>query len=430
MMRHSIWIVRGLRPVRVAALAVLSAAITVALIVSLAPPTSADTAPLRLRLVAWQSEGDPDLRECYKLVDEYSAKHPGIKIDMTHDRWDTAYDQLSRWSGSWAQYAPDMTIIPDEWLGDFAPMLMTFGSALDRLLGRFIPAALAPRVIDGRIHGVPWQMDAWCLYYRPDLLPEGREAPATWDELLACARDIATDTAGVHGLGLPGAECGGGAHRLLMLLWGAGGNIKDGEGNIHFISKELVEALDFYVRLSREGALQPEVLSWDSVQLQDEFSSGRVAMIIAGSSVAHTLRSSHPAVEFAIAPLPTRERPFAAIASTSLVILRTTQHRDECMDFLRHVVSEQGQYRLFQSGAVPCHETLVAAAGIDPLRAPFTANLDNAFGRPGRHWRDIEAMLDDAIFLALSGRYSAAEALQRVQTHYLSSGTDAAPTTP
>jgi len=239
-------------------------------------PAAADAEPVRLRLIAWKQEGAGDFREAYRIAEEYSATHPGVRIDMTHDSWDNARDYLTRWGGSWRQYAPDMTVIPDEWVADCAPNIITLGGVGERLLAPFVPAVVAPLVVNGHIHGVPWQMEAWCLYYRPDLLPEGRAAPATWDDLLACATGIAAGTDDIYGLGLPGGERAGGAHRLLMLLWGAGGSLYGDGGNLDFVSKEAVEALDFYVRLSRAGALQPEVLSWDSAALEEAFAGGRV----------------------------------------------------------------------------------------------------------------------------------------------------------
>ena len=406
----------GLRRGIAAALCFLAAAICV----WACAPAAADAEPVRLRLIAWKQDGADDLWECYRIAEEYSASHPGVKIDMTHDSWDNARDYLTRWGGSWRQYAPDMTVIPDEWVADFAPNLITLGAAGERLLAPFVPAVVAPLAINGHIHGVPWQMESWCLYYRPDLLPEGCSVPTTWDELLACATETAAGTDDVYGLGLPGAERGGGAHRLLMLLWGAGGSLHGEAGDLDFVSKEAVEALDFYVRLARSGALQPEVLSWDSAGLEDAFARGRVAMVIADSHFGPALKSAAPKLQFAVAPLPTRERPFAAVASTCLVMLRTTNHRRECTDFIRYVASEQAQYRLWKSGAVPCHEVVVAAARTDPELGAFTAHLDNAFARPGLMWRDVEAMLDDAIFFAVSGRCSPAEALQAVQERYVS----------
>lgn len=399
--------------------------IAAALVCQLAAATSlrAGTEPVRLRLAAWEHEGGPDVRECYTMTEEYSASHPGIRIDMTHDRWENAHDYLTRWCGSWRVNAPDMTILPDEWVADFAPNLVTIGQRGARLLDGLLPAAVEPLIIDGHVHGVPWQMDAWCLYYRPDLLPQGRSAPATWDELLGCAKEIAAGPGGVYGLGLPGAQRGGGAHRLLMLLWGAGGTLHDDRGNLDFVSKQAVEALDFYVTLARQGALQPEVLSWDSVGLEQAFVRGRVAMVISGSAFGPAVRNAAPRLQFAVAPLPSRAKPFAAVASTCLVMLRTTNHRRECTDFMRYVASQQAQYRLWKSGAVPCQETVIVAAQADPQLAAFTAHLDNAFARPGPSWRDIEAMLDDAVFLALSGRCSAAEALQTVKDHYEGAGT-------
>ena len=46
----------------------------------------------------------------------------------------TDCDYLTRWCGSWRVNAPDMTILPDEWVADFAPNLVTIGQRGARLL--------------------------------------------------------------------------------------------------------------------------------------------------------------------------------------------------------------------------------------------------------------------------------------------------------
>ncbi len=382
------------------------------------PRTGTAQQPQRLTLVAWEHEDGPDLRKCVGLLEEFSRRHPHLNIDMTHDDWASAYPRISRWSGSLKEHAPDMTVIPDEWLAQFAPNLCTFGTGIGRYLEPFIPAVLDPITIDGRIHGVPWRVDSYALYYRPDLLPEGRKAPTTWDELLATAAAISDPEQGVYGLGLPGAVNGGGARTLLTFLWGAGGSFYNEEGTINFTSAQMTDALEYWVRLARAGALQPEVLSWDAAQLQEAFAERKLGMIIAGSAFARRLNNQHGALNFAVAPLPCRDQPVASISATYVVIMRTTQHRAECMEFLKFLASRGAQDCMRQTGSVPSHREVISQGRGEPLMHAFVANLEHAHARPKRDWKNLEAMLDDALFLALGGRCLPAKALATVQERY------------
>jgi len=391
----------------------------VACLVTLLAPAVRVTAqePARLSLVAWEQPTGPELRKCTGMLADFSRQYPHLKVDMTHDSWENAYARIVRWCGSLKAHAPDMTVVPEEWVSEFAPNFCTFGTSLDRYLDPFIPAVMAPITLEGRIYGVPWQMDTHALYYRPDLLPQGRKAPTTWDELAETAAAITDQEQGVYGLGLPGAVKGGGARMLLILLWGAGGSIYDQQGQIGFTSPEMTAALEYWVRLARAGALQPEVLSWDSRQLEQAFAEGKLGMVIAGSAFATTLRTRYRSLQVDIAPLPYRDHPVASISAAYLVVMRTTEHREECTEFLKFVTSRNAQYCMWETGSVPCHRDLIAKLRNEPLQA-LTANLETGHTRPGQDWHNIEAMLDDALYLAIGGRCSPAEALARVQERY------------
>lgn len=375
---------------------------------------------MRLRLVAWQDDDGADLRKTVALLDEFSRRHPHIKIDMTHDRWANAHGLLARWCGSLSQFAPDMTIIPDRWIGEFAPHLYTFGPAFAQHLQPFYPSVLGPAIIDGRTHGVPWRMDAEVLYYRPDLLAAGgHNPPRTWDELSAVAVEMADPQLGIYGLGMPGALGGGGARMLLMLLWSAGGSIHDADGTVNVVTEEMIAALDYWTRLARAGALQPEVLSWDEAGLQQAFADGKLAMIMSDSALATRLHQARDRLDYAVCPLPAGDNPIALVSISYLVVMRTSRNRDACVEFLKFMASSDAQQRMLQTGTIPSHWQVAERFGKEPPMSAFVANLEHARSRPGPHWDLLEAMLADALFLAISGRNSPTEALETVQHKYV-----------
>lgn len=370
-----------------------------------------------ITLVAWEREGGPDLAMCSRMVNRYSETHPGVRVDMRHDDWSKAHEMLKRWRGMWRASAPDMVIVPDEWLGEFDGEFYTFGTRLEQELVDFIPGVLEPVRRDGRVFGVPWRMDALALYYRSDLLGDAR-LPETWAEMADVSKTMANRSQNVYGLGLPGAASGGGARLLLTILWGSGGELLDEAGEIDFTSVQMKEALGEIVKLAEAGALQPEVLSWSSEQCQQAFAEGRLGMVIAGSALAEELRKEYGNLHWAVAPLPHRNTPVAAIASTYLLTLRSSEHRDECLEFMRYMVSEEVREAMVASGSVPSHRRLIAKMKTDKWQSAFCANLENAHSRPTANWRAVEAMLDDAIYLALSGRSSVGDALDSVQARY------------
>ncbi len=379
---------------------------------------AADAQPVRLTLVAWEHESGPDLRKCSQMLKEFSRYHPQIKIDMTHDNWVNAYPRMTRWFGSQRVHAPDLTVVPEAWVAEFADHLCTFGPSFGRHLDAFVPAVTQPMRTDTGIRGVPWRMDSYALYYRPDLLPDGKKAPTNWDELLETASQMTDAETNVCGLGLPGAVGGGGPRALLVLLAGAGGSVYDKHGEVEFDSPEMVSALEYLERLAQAGALQPEVLSWDAAEVEQAFADGKAGMVIAGSTLARRLAQQRPELEFSVSPLPGDRKPIASISATYVVALQTTQHRDACMEFLRFMASERAQHWMLETGSVPSHRQVLGGAQRDPLMRVFSANLEGARARPTRDWDKIEPMLEDLLFLVLGGRYTPQQAVELVQAHY------------
>jgi multiple sugar transport system substrate-binding protein len=340
---------------------------------------------------------------------------------MTYDSWANAYGRLSRWCGSLNEYAPDMTIIPDQWMGEFSDHLYAFGPGFTQHLQAFFPLVLAPAIIDGRTHGVPWRMDSQVLYYRTDLLAEaGQSPPQTWEQLSAAATEVANPSKGIYGFGLPGAVSGGGANLLLTLLWSSGGAVVDDDGEIHLVSEQMIAALDYCVQLARSGALQPEVLAWDQASLQQTFMDGKLAMLIADSTLATRLHQSKTPPDYAVSSLPAGDHPLAFVSMSYLVVMRTSRHREACQEFLKYMASKDVQERMLQTGTIPSHWEVAERFKREALMGAFVANLEHAHSRPNHNWELLQAGLDDALFLAISGRMSATEALELVQAKYFS----------
>jgi multiple sugar transport system substrate-binding protein len=374
--------------------------------------------PIRLSLVAWEHESGPDLRKCSRMLEDFARSHPHIKIDMSHDKWTNAHARMTRWFGSQRVHAPDLTVMPDAWVDEFAEHLSRFSPSFTRYLDAFVPVVVAPIRRSGGICGVPWRMDSYALYYRRDLLPVGNKPPTNWEELLATASEMTDVESNTFGLGFPGAIGGGGARALLILLAGAGGSVYDTNGEVEFESPEMLAALEYLVSLVQAGALQPEILSWDAGELEGAFADGKIAMVMAGSTLAERLTRERPDLDFAVTPLPGGKKPVASISASYVVALQTTQHREACMEFLKFMTSASAQHWMLQTGSVPSHRGVIAQAQADPLMRVFSASLDEVLTHPTRDRQMMEAMLEDLLFLVLGGRCSPGQAVELVQTHY------------
>ena len=122
--------------------------------------------PLYTRLAAFTQATGIEVEVAFR------GDHPTLNEHLAHLP-DVPYDLVS----THTKYAPSQ-------LGFLAP--------LDGLIPPAVLADIMPRLlnlaqIDGKLYGLPRNIDLRLLHYRTDLLPR---PPATWDELLDMARAV------------------------------------------------------------------------------------------------------------------------------------------------------------------------------------------------------------------------------------------------
>lgn len=106
------------------------------------------------------------------------------------------------------------------WLRDLTHLLPP-GDRAD-----LFPGPLASITWHGRIHALPWFVDAGLLYYRTDLLAQqGLAPPRTWEELVSTARAIKRVQPALHGFVWQGKQYEGLVCNALEFVWSHGGDL-------------------------------------------------------------------------------------------------------------------------------------------------------------------------------------------------------------
>ncbi len=168
---------------------------------------------------------------------------------------------------------------------DFTPILKDLGqlqdvtdfvAALDAKHD-FVDTAVEPYAYDNGTWAVPLYNMAHSIWYRPSVFAAaGIEPPTTWDELLAAAEALTTDTQ--YGIGLP-------ANRQLYtdqvvydFMVNAGAEeIYNPDGTLRFDNEATVKAYEFYSQLFRFSP--PDSTNWTWGEAEACFASRACAMI-------------------------------------------------------------------------------------------------------------------------------------------------------
>lgn len=128
------------------------------------------------------------------VIADFQARNPNIRITTDQVLNDAYKDKIRIVIGS-----ANMPDIFFSWSGEFAHNLARSGKVMDltdlvegdkEWSDKIVAAQIEPFKMDGKVYGVPWQMDGKAIFYNKDVFAEhGLTEPASFDELLGvCAK--------------------------------------------------------------------------------------------------------------------------------------------------------------------------------------------------------------------------------------------------
>ncbi len=425
----------GGRGPRVAATLVLPTVGLAALALVAAWPAAADTPAAEgrrtnLQVALWRT-GIPGQAEALaQLVFSFQRRYPDVVVCLEWRDAELADEWLRRWCGGYRSHAPDVTVATDLWAWKHRGDIMRLPSDL---LAEMIDA-FEPAVLDrarGVPRGVPWAVATPALYYRADLLRDAElRPPRTPVELAECARELA-DPPHRFGLGVPGPGQGGEEllHALALGFTPAG----DDEDEDAAIEERLERALELLVSMQAGGALQPEVLTWGEFELVEAFAQGRLGMVIGCPWAAQVLRQADAEraaraaaegvegdaaepFEWAVAPLPVTDGGAGQVRVDWLIAFADTDRPENAMRFLRFMAERETQRALAMLCGAPAMTSLSRELADTPPWSGHIPALHDGAGLPLGKWPDLRVRLGEALYWALSGRLTPAEALQHAAT--------------
>ncbi|GAB2903794.1 sugar ABC transporter substrate-binding protein [Streptomyces mayteni] len=272
---------------------------------------------------------------------------------------------------------------------------------------------------DGAQYGVARSVNSLALIYNVDLLAEaGLEPPTTWDELETTAAALTQgDTYGMAFSASPNAD---GVYQFLPFFWSAGGDeahLDDGAG---------VPALQLWKDLVDAGSASRSVVNWNQQDVNDQFISGRAAMMINGPWQVPVLDGQDD-VDWAVASIPVPQAgqdPVPPIGGTVMTVPRNDDDPERVSNagrILSCLNSEENQLAWGERvNNVPTRaEAAQAYREENPKLAPFADLVLTARSRTaevGTRWPVVGDALAGAFQSVLTGRSSPEQALDAAQS--------------
>lgn len=360
-------------------IAVLGAMLLAAL-APLSQQASAQTATVRFAF--W---GDPAEQAAYeKVVLAFENEHP--EIDIQTDYTPGQSDYLKKISTSFAGgNAPDIFLINYRSFGQYA--------ARDALqpVDPFLQASESISAADYyevsldafRYNGteqtcMPQNVSSLVVYYNKDLFAANNvslpEAGWTWEDFLAAAKALTTDTNGDGQIDTYGLVMEQSLYRYASFIWSNGGQLVDDLNNpstLALDSPEAIEAIEWVSNLgvSGEGVVPPEA----EAQAEDDearFMRGGAGMFLQSRRAVPTLREIDT-FNWDVAPLPVAKAPVTVLHSDAFCMAATAASKPEAWAFIEYAVGSEGQTILAETGRIV--PALKSVAESDAFLAP-TAN--------------------------------------------------------
>ncbi len=233
-----------------------------------------------------------------KIVDDFNAANPDIKVDLVQGSWDNVHDQLvTQFAGG---TAPD--VIHDESADMTGFAQGGYLADLSTTMDPAIKSSISPGVLDsvtvgGKIIAAPTVLQSYLVFANKKLLDQaGVTVPTgetmTWDQFAALSKQVDEKT------GKPGVGWGlkSPTASFMNLALGFGGTYFDGTGKdaqIKVGDPEL-EVPKRIAAMAADGSLDKATLTQSGSDVLPAWYAGKFAMTVQGSYAAGSFSADAP----------------------------------------------------------------------------------------------------------------------------------------
>ncbi|PZF83534.1 ABC transporter substrate-binding protein [Jiangella anatolica] len=377
----------------------------------------------------WEPElPDGSLRA---LMDRFEEENPGIRVELLSGPYASTKEQVV--AGAAAGTMSDVVGLDGAWVSDFVDQgsIASLTGLMDD--AGYDDSALASQVqLEGETYMIPVVNFVYPLFTNDDLLAQaGITAPPTnRTEFEAAATALSGLGENVSGWALPlSLETPNGVQNDVMSwVWASGGSmLADGQPDV--TNDEVRSAVEYVKALWDDGAIAPGSFTMKEQDKVEEFTNGRVGMVISSLAHVNTIREANPDLNFSISAIPAEDSysgergiPYA---SWGIGVAENSEHKEEAWKLIDFLLSEDVNAEL---------STLANAFPGNTASVPDFVEGDELFGAafeiyqsgyPANEFtglpvaEELMRMFSEELQRALDGEQSVDDALETAQDRWL-----------
>lgn len=364
-----------------------------------------------------------------RMAREFEEK-TGAEVILIQMSWERMAEKVvpALESGSDAY---DVTELDNGWVAQFG--VAGYLEPLDKWLPEGYTEGMAPGHLKlfswgGNLYGIVWNNDTRFFMYNKKMLEDaGIEAPPkTWDEMVEQCKIMQEKGICEYCLAQPWEERWVACNELHFWTYTFGGEFID--ENYHIIwndpERGAVEALDFMVKLVKEGLVDPGSLTYKQIDQQDIFLAGKIPFFPqAWPSVyayAQDPNLSKIVGQVGIAMVPGKKEGMTAALSLpeAFSIPINAKNKELSAKFIEFMGSREVNKKMaLEIGAIPIYVDLYNDPEIlklYPYWKEFGEQMETARGLTQVTWyNEFADVAGIEVQKALAGEQSAKEALDR-----------------
>jgi multiple sugar transport system substrate-binding protein len=423
---------RGRRTLKLAGAA--TAALTVLAVAGCAAGDSgddgADGGDVTIEFAQWWEPELPD-GEFRALIDKFEDANPGITVDLVSGPYASTKEQL--FAGAASGTMPDVVGLDGAWVNDFASQGVI--ADLTELMKEndYDDSELASQIqVDGSTYMIPVVNFVYPMFTNDTLLADaGVTAPPTTRMEFADAAAKVTALGGdVSGWVLPlSLEAPNGVQNDVMSwVWASGGSmLKDGQPDL--TNDDVTSAIDYIGGLWDDGVIASGSFTMKEQDKVEEFTNGRVGMMIDSLAHINLIRESNPDLKFSISAIPAEDgydgERGIPYASWGIGVAENSEHKDAAFKLVEFLMSQDTNSEL---------STMAKAFPGNSESVPDFVNDDELFktafeiyqaGYPANEFtglpvaEDLMRQLGEQLQSAFDGQQSIDDALKKAQESWL-----------
>lgn len=270
----------------------------------------------------------------------------------------------------------------------------------------------------GKLYGLAPTVNTLGFFYNTAMFKAAgiTTPPTTWDQLRTDAKKLTKP--GQYGFALGAYPDEGDAWSFLPFMWTNGGNEKD------LTDTGTVQALQFLTELKSDGSMPTSVVNWEQGDVANQFSAGKVAMMINGPWNIKPFEQTKN-LSWAASTVPTRvpgQKVQSPLGGEAFTIPNTgnAANMKAAGKLISCINTATNERKIADAtGNIPSLTSAAQAFGASDARvAPFVTLVGTARSRTGElgtKWPTAAKGIYTAEGLAFTGKADAAAALKQAQ---------------